>query len=213
MNDIVEHPPHYRQGGIEAIDVIEAFGLGFHLGNTVKYVLRAGRKDEALTDLRKGRWYLNRELQRLAGIEPLAGNDLSLLARYRLCYLATPYTRYRAGIEAAFMEAANLAADLLRKGVCCYSPIAHTHPIAVHGGLDATDHSVWLPFDERMMDAACALIVARMPGWHESRGVRHEIDVFAREGKPIWSIDPATLAVEAFEAARQQLDRQAGSAA
>lgn len=61
----VDHPQHYRSGGIEAIDVIEAFGLGFNLGNVAKYVLRAGRKADALEDLMKAQWYLNREIARM----------------------------------------------------------------------------------------------------------------------------------------------------
>lgn len=79
----VDHPHHY--GGIdnpyEAIKVIEAWGLGFCLGNTVKYIARAGKKVKALTidpaklseltlhatiqDLKKARWYLDREIQNL----------------------------------------------------------------------------------------------------------------------------------------------------
>lgn len=64
MSDAVNHPPHY--GGeadpYEAIKVIEAWQLGFHLGNVVKYLARAGRKDPAriLEDLKKARWYLDR---------------------------------------------------------------------------------------------------------------------------------------------------------
>lgn len=61
---VVSHPPHYKANGIEAIDVIEAFGLGFHLGNAVKYILRAGRKGDAVEDLKKARWYLDREISR-----------------------------------------------------------------------------------------------------------------------------------------------------
>jgi hypothetical protein len=49
---------------MEAIDVIEAFSLGFRLGNAVKYILRAGRKGEAVEDLKKARWYLDREISR-----------------------------------------------------------------------------------------------------------------------------------------------------
>lgn len=60
----VNHPPHYKSGGLEAIDVIEAFGLNFHLGNTAKYVLRAGRKGDAVEDLKKAAWYLTREIAR-----------------------------------------------------------------------------------------------------------------------------------------------------
>ena len=61
----VDHPDYYKRGGIEAIDAIEAWGLGFHLGNVVKYIARAGRKTkDGLQDLRKAAWYLNREIER-----------------------------------------------------------------------------------------------------------------------------------------------------
>ncbi len=60
----VNHPAYYQAGGIEAIDVIEAWGLGFCLGNTVKYIARAGKKGNRLTDLRKAVWYLNREIEK-----------------------------------------------------------------------------------------------------------------------------------------------------
>jgi len=62
----VDHPAHYggQDSPYEAIKVIEAWGLGFHLGNTVKYLARAGRKGDRLTDLRKARWYLDREIER-----------------------------------------------------------------------------------------------------------------------------------------------------
>lgn len=63
----VDHPSHY--GGdttYEAIKVIEAWGLGFCLGNAVIYIARAGRKTpDALEDLEKARWYLEREIRRL----------------------------------------------------------------------------------------------------------------------------------------------------
>lgn len=63
MSDPVNHPAHYQSAkGIEVIDVIEAFGLGFNLGNTTKYVLRAGNKGDRLEDLKKAAWYLAREI-------------------------------------------------------------------------------------------------------------------------------------------------------
>lgn len=62
--NIVNHPPHYTVGGIEVIDFIEAKGMSYHLGNVVKYVARAGKKDDALQDLQKARWYLERAIQR-----------------------------------------------------------------------------------------------------------------------------------------------------
>ena len=61
--DMVNHPPHYKVGGIEVIDFIEAKGFGYNLGNVVKYIARAGKKGSALEDLQKARWYLNREIE------------------------------------------------------------------------------------------------------------------------------------------------------
>lgn len=63
MSDISK-PPHYTFSAIETIDVIEAWNLGFCLGNVVKYISRAGRKASStkLHDLQKARWYLDREI-------------------------------------------------------------------------------------------------------------------------------------------------------
>lgn len=64
----VDHPPYYGSDSTyETIKVIEAWELGFNLGNTVKYISRAGKKPgmELLTDLRKAAWYLNREIENL----------------------------------------------------------------------------------------------------------------------------------------------------
>lgn len=66
--EAVDHPAHY--GGdttYEAIKVIEAWGLGFCLGNTVKYISRAGKKGDKLEDLKKAAWYLAREISALEG--------------------------------------------------------------------------------------------------------------------------------------------------
>jgi hypothetical protein len=61
----VNHPSHYggEDNPYEAIKVIEAWDLGFNLGNVVKYLSRAGKKGDTLEDLRKAAWYLNREIQ------------------------------------------------------------------------------------------------------------------------------------------------------
>jgi len=61
--DPVNHPPHYKAGGVETIDFIEAKDLNYRLGNVVKYVSRAGRKDsDPVQDLEKAAWYLQREI-------------------------------------------------------------------------------------------------------------------------------------------------------
>lgn len=63
--DPVNHPPHYTHGGVEVIDAIEAWGLGFHEGNVVKYVARAKHKGNELQDLEKAKWYLERRIAEL----------------------------------------------------------------------------------------------------------------------------------------------------
>lgn len=117
------------------------------------------------------------------------------IAGYPLVYLATPYSKYIGGIEHAFIAAAALAGRLLQRGISVYSPIAHTHPIAIHGRIDPLDHSIWLPFDEAMMKASSALLVAQMSGWNESKGILHEIKFFAEAGKPVFYLDTVTLKV------------------
>ena len=66
-NDNVNHPSHYTSGVIEVIDYIEDQELGYHLGNVVKYICRAGKKDpdKEIEDLKKARWYLDRYIRLL----------------------------------------------------------------------------------------------------------------------------------------------------
>jgi hypothetical protein len=67
--EMVNHPEHYggSENVYEAIKVIENWNLDFHLGNTVKYISRAGKKDtdKELQDLKKAQWYLERRIQNL----------------------------------------------------------------------------------------------------------------------------------------------------
>lgn len=63
--DPVNHPAHYKTGGIETIDFIEAKELNYNLGNAVKYISRAEHKGNKQQDLEKAIWYLNRELIKL----------------------------------------------------------------------------------------------------------------------------------------------------
>ena len=61
--DSVNSPAHYKIGGIETIDFIEAKNLGYNLGNVVKYITRADHKGNKLEDLRKAQWYLTRAIE------------------------------------------------------------------------------------------------------------------------------------------------------
>lgn len=71
MREAINHPVHYggADNPYEAIKVIEAWKLGFHLGNTVKYISRAGLKpgEAIVKDLEKARWYLDRYISKLKG--------------------------------------------------------------------------------------------------------------------------------------------------
>ncbi len=64
--DNINHPPHYNShpSGIECIEVVEHFG--FNVGNAIKYLWRAGLKTDAIEDLRKARWYVEREIARVS---------------------------------------------------------------------------------------------------------------------------------------------------
>ena len=67
MSDTVNHPSYYTDGKIEVIEYIEDKKLGYCLGNAIKYISRAGKKDPAkeIEDLRKADWYINRRIQEL----------------------------------------------------------------------------------------------------------------------------------------------------
>ena len=67
MKEAVNNPVHYggADNPYEAIKVIDAWDLGFNLGNTVKYIARCGKKDDELQELEKAAWYLNNEIQKI----------------------------------------------------------------------------------------------------------------------------------------------------
>ena len=109
-------------------------------------------------------------------------------------YLGTPYTLFFGGLEEAFRLACRVSAELIAAGVPTFSPIAHSHSIAVHGNLDQRDHDLWLSADAPMMHAACGLAVYKAQGWEDSRGVREEIKFFKAERRTIFMLDPGPIA-------------------
>ena len=108
-------------------------------------------------------------------------------------YLATPYSKFEGGLDAAYIAACEQAAVLLRAGIVVFSPIAHSHGIAKHGHIDPLDHNVWLPADAPLMQAAHGLILCCLPGWQESYGMEEERKAFANAGKPILYMTPWVL--------------------
>lgn len=61
--EMVYHPDHYNKGGIEVLDIIDAYNLDFALGNAIKYILRADFKGNKAQDLQKARFYINHSLK------------------------------------------------------------------------------------------------------------------------------------------------------
>ncbi len=114
---------------------------------------------------------------------------------YGLVYLATPYAKFADGPNAAFVQACMLTAQLIKKGINAYSPIAHTHSIALYGNLDPHDYSLWLPYDNLMLSKVDSLFIAEMAGWEESIGIKHEVEFFLKTGKPIYGLNPDTLTI------------------
>ncbi len=115
----------------------------------------------------------------------MSPDQLTTLKSWRLAYVATVYSKWPEGVDDAFVQACRVTAALMKSGVRCFSPIAHSHPVALHGGIDELDHDFWMDVDRPFMEAASGLIVVRMPGWRESVGVLAEIDYFTRAGKPV----------------------------
>ena len=119
--------------------------------------------------------------------------ELRQLDRGLLYFLSTPYSKYPKGLEHAFRDASRLTARLLQEGLSVYSPIAHSHPIAMHGGLEPRDHDIWIPFNELMMAKSDVLLVAHMEGWEDSYGIIQEIKAFGKAEKPIYHLDPMMM--------------------
>ncbi len=121
-------------------------------------------------------------------LRALAGNGFH--------YLGSPYTRYPAalgGMTGAFNDIAATTALLLRANIPAFSPIAHFHPVATQGGLDGADLNIWLPANKPFIEAGRTLVVATLPGWDESTGLRHEIMDFRKAGKMVYFLDPLWL--------------------
>jgi len=97
-----------------------------------------------------------------------------------LIYLAVPYSHPDAAVREARFQAVNLAAArLMKDGTHVFSPISHTHPIALVGDLPM-GWEYWSAYDRVMLSACEKLVVLMLEGWRESIGVQAEIDI-ARE--------------------------------
>jgi len=108
-------------------------------------------------------------------------------------FLATPYSKYPHGLDAAFRLAARQRGLLVRAGVRCFSPIVHSHAVAMECGIDPHDHAIWLPAEAPMRWAATGIILLRAESWESSVGMRLEREEFLAAGKPVAWMDPDVL--------------------
>ena len=109
------------------------------------------------------------------------------LAKYkgRLVYLATPYSDPDPDVqELRFLRVNKIAADLMCQGVLVFSPISHTHPIALAGDLPK-GWEFWKEFDRKMLSMCAAVIVYMQPGFDRSTGVVAEILAAKKLGIPV----------------------------
>lgn len=83
--DAVSHPSHYNSGKIEVIEAIEDWQMGYHLGNAIKYLARAGKKDPSKyeEDLKKAIWYIERRIE-INRENPRRPNDMNPKVEYRM---------------------------------------------------------------------------------------------------------------------------------
>lgn len=114
------------------------------------------------------------------------------LQQYDLVYLATPYTLYAEGLDAAFREACRIANILIVKGIRVHSPIVAGHSLTVETGLSPSAVSMWYWYNDGFMRKSDCLVIGAMTGWNESAGINHEIDIFAEMRKPIYLLNPHT---------------------
>ena len=114
-----------------------------------------------------------------------------------IVYLASPYSHADANIRRQrFETACRAAAGMIRAGHSVFSPIAHSCPISSHGNLPE-DWAFWESVDRDLLAKCDRMVILALPDWHESRGVRSEIEIARELSMPIslaWEaswVDPA----------------------
>ena len=123
-----------------------------------------------------------------------------------MIYLASPYSHPDAAIrEERFHAACQAAAQLMQAENIVFSPVVHSHPIALYGL--PTDWRFWERHDREQLMRCDEVVVLMFDGWQESEGVHAEIRIAAELGKPVRYLEPEsqlfpTLAHVAKEAKR-----------
>ena len=105
-------------------------------------------------------------------------------------YLAVPYSDDDPAIRQARFEAVNkIAAILMKESLLVFSPISHSHPIALDGNLP-TDYEFWRCWNNEFIRWCDVLVVAEMDGWKFSTGVNAEMQITTKLSKPIIYLNP-----------------------
>ena len=103
-------------------------------------------------------------------------------------YLATPYSGTLDQKVSRFKAVNKVAARLMREGNLVFSPISHTHPIALAGELPG-DWMFWKEYDRTFIEWCDEVHVLKQDGWEDSVGIRNEIMIAAAMEKPVRYID------------------------
>lgn len=116
--------------------------------------------------------------------------DLLEIPEGEFWYVASPYTKYRDGHDAAVAVVSRVAGRLFDAGISFLSPVAHAYAICKFANVDKLAHRRWMDLDRPFMLSAYGIVIVRMRGWQDSDGLGEEDDYFVSSGKPRVFIDP-----------------------
>jgi uncharacterized protein DUF1937 len=114
----------------------------------------------------------------------LGGESTATLDKEGYWYLASVYSKWAPRLDETCDLVSRLAGKFITAGVPVFSPIAHSHTIAMAAGIDPLSHEIWMPADKPMVDNVVGMIVAKMEKWWTSKGIAQEIIWFTEHGKP-----------------------------
>jgi hypothetical protein len=106
-------------------------------------------------------------------------------------YLATPYSGTQKQQLERFEAACRIAGKIIKQGYFVFSPISHSHFIALLGDIPAS-HDFWKAQNESWLLWCDELWVAKMPGWENSKGVKWEMAWAVMNYRPVEFIDPVS---------------------
>lgn len=179
-----------QSAGFEVVDIRNYGARGSVVGDRGLYIglTRQQTHEKFRADVEKWRADDTPTYRQQQGLEALAEMP-------GFVYLGSPYAKYPAGLTEANRVVSTVAGILMKRGLRIYCPIAHGHAVSSCEELPR-DWDFWKSQDQPLIDAAAAIVVLEMRGWHSSVGLTYEIECFMKAGKPILYIEPSALGVE-----------------